>query len=59
MRVFIIIFFGLGMLNSLIKAIQLMFTEYPRIEKFSLGEDCARLVEGVVLCGWAAYLLWG
>lgn len=59
MRVFLIVFFSFGLLNSFFKAISLMFKEYPRIEKFSLGEDCARLIEGVAFCGWAAYLLWG
>ena len=58
MRVFLIIFFIGGLFGSIAKALQLMFKEYPRKETFSLGEDCARLVEGVAITMWAAYLIW-
>ena len=59
MRVFLVVFFALGLLNSFLKGVSLMFKEYPRVEKFSLGEDAAQLVEGVAVTMWAAYLLWG
>jgi hypothetical protein len=58
MRIFLIVFFIAGMFGSLTKAVQLMFKSYPRTETFSLGEDCARLVEAVAFTMWAAYLIW-
>jgi hypothetical protein len=58
-RVFLLVSFGFGLLGAIIKSMTLMFKEYPRVEKFTLGEDVARLVEGVAITMWAAYLLWG
>lgn len=59
MRIFVIVFFAMSAINSFLTALKLMFKDYPRVETFSVGEDAARLVEGVTISLIAAYILWG
>jgi hypothetical protein len=59
MRVFLVVFFALSLFNAIVRAVKAMFESYPRMESFSLGEDCMRVLESTVIAAWAAYLLWG
>jgi hypothetical protein len=59
MRVFLVVFFALSLFNAIVRAVKAMLESYPRMESFSLGEDCMRVLESTVIAAWAAYLLWG
>jgi hypothetical protein len=59
MRPLVLIIFGMWVVGALIKMGRLVICDYPRINKISLGEDCAALVESVAFALVAAYLLWG
>lgn len=53
-----LILFWIWVVSAIVKMGCLAVSDYPRINKISVGEDCAGLVEYVTFALIAAYLLW-
>jgi hypothetical protein len=58
-KTFLVVFFIFSLFGAIVRAVKVMSVSYPRMETFSLGEDCMRVLESTVIAAWAAYLLWG
>ena len=58
MRLFVLVFFWIGIGTLFMRLIHMTFSEWPHQETQTLGNEAAKAIESIAWLAWAGILLW-